>query len=71
MMEVVKTVSPNLLTSLYATLTGPLNTINKALQTGLTNLSCPAFNDLTYNGQPLWKGLQGQFPGAKINNSPL
>lgn len=70
-MEIMKTVSPNLLSSLYATIAGPLNTINNALHTPITNLACPAFNDLTIGGQPLWKALKNKYPGAKMSNSAL
>ncbi|GAM43054.1 hypothetical protein TCE0_044r17560 [Talaromyces pinophilus] len=62
--EIVKTVSPNALTNLYSTIAAPLELATNLVATTLLNLSCPAFEDMTYNGEPLWEGLQGAFPGA-------
>lgn len=67
-MEIVKTASPNLLSSIYSTVTGPLNTILNALNTPIANLACPAFNDLSVGGQPILTALKEQFPGATLKN---
>lgn len=69
--EVVKTVSPNLLSGIWATLAKPLEVITDALATPLLNLSCPAFNDLQVGGQPLWTALMNDFPGATMSKSAL
>jgi hypothetical protein len=69
--EVVKTVSPNALTNIFATIAGPLNLITNAIAAPLLNLTCPAFEDLTYQGQPVWRGLQNEFPGAAKANAAL
>lgn len=63
-LEVVKLASPNALTTIFATLAAPLELITNAIAAPLLNLSCPAFKDITYDGEPLWKGLQSAFPGA-------
>lgn len=63
-LEIVKTVSPNALTNIFATVAGPLELIANAIATPLLDLTCPAFKDITYQGQPVWQALQGDFPGA-------
>ena len=62
--EVLKTVSPDALTNIYSTVSAPLELVMSLIATSLLNLTCPAFEDMTYSGQPLWKGLQEAFPGA-------
>jgi hypothetical protein len=62
--EVVKTVSPSALTNIFATIAGPLQLITNAIAQPLLDLACPAFADITYDGQPVWQGLQSAFPGA-------
>lgn len=69
--EVVKTVSPNLLSGIWATLAQPLELITNAIDTPLLNLSCPAFKDLQIGGQPIWEALKNDFPGAMMSNSTL
>lgn len=69
--QVVKTVSPDSLSSLFATLAVPLNLLTDILGTVLTDLSCPSFQDLEYNGQPLWEGLVDAFNGAGKAGSAL
>ncbi|EED17824.1 oxidase, putative [Talaromyces stipitatus ATCC 10500] len=69
--EVVKTVSPNVLTNIFSTIAAPLELITNALATPLLDLACPAFKDITYNGEPLWEGLQSAFPGAGWANAVL
>ncbi|RAO70416.1 uncharacterized protein BHQ10_006428 [Talaromyces amestolkiae] len=62
--EVVKLASPNALTNIFATIAAPLELITNVISAPLLNLSCPAFEDITYNGKPIWEGLQSAFPGA-------
>lgn len=69
--EVVKLVSPNALTNIFATIAVPLELITNAISAPLLNLSCPAFEDITYNGKPLWEGLQSAFPGAEWAQAAL
>lgn len=69
--EVLKTVSPNALTNLYSTIAAPLELATNLVTTTLLNLSCPAFDDMTYNGQPIWDGLQSAFPGAGWSQAAL
>lgn len=69
--EVLKTVSPNALTNLYSTIAAPLELATNLVATAVLNLSCPAFEDITYNGQPLWDGLQSAFPGAEWAQAAL
>lgn len=69
--QAVKAFSPDSLSSLYATLAVPLDLLTDMLGTVLTDLSCPPFQDLEYNGQPLWEGLIDAFNGAGKAGSAL
>jgi hypothetical protein len=69
--EVIKTASPNMLSSVWATLAGPLQLLTNALATPLLDLACPALADLTLGGQPFWTVLENEYPGAKKANSSL
>ncbi|KAJ9249975.1 hypothetical protein DTO195F2_8345 [Paecilomyces variotii] len=68
-MEVLKFASPNSLSTLYRTLAGPLKALENVIMTPLLNLNCPAFKDLTMDGQELVPALIGKFPGAKMANA--
>jgi hypothetical protein len=71
-LQVVKTVSPNSLSNLFATLEKPLQLLTDALGTALTDVACPAFKDLEYGGKPIWDGLsQSKFGGVKKAGSSL
>ncbi|GKU06193.1 oxidase [Fusarium langsethiae] len=67
--EVVKTASPNSLSSLFSIVVPPLRFLADALSTALLDLSCHALKDLTVCGESFTKGMQKKFPGAKINAS--
>lgn len=69
--EVVKTLAPNSLSTLFSTIEAPLQLILDALGTALLNISCPAFEDLTVGGTPLQDALGGLFPGANASSSAL
>lgn len=69
--EVVKTLTPSILSNLFATVAGPLEMITDAVGAAILNMSCPAFADMTFDGQPLLDGLLGFFPGANLSQSPL
>jgi len=64
-LQVVRMASPNYLNNVYKTLEAPLNLINGILGTKLLSLDCPAWDELTLEGKPLWTALQDRFPGAK------
>lgn len=65
-LEVVRMASPNYLNNLYKTLEAPLELVNGILGTKLLSLdNCPAWDELTLEGKPLWDGLQERYPGAK------
>jgi hypothetical protein len=63
--------SPSYLSNLYATLDKPLKLITKIVSAPLLSLDCPAWDDLTMKGQPLWTVLEEKFPGAKRSQSAL
>jgi hypothetical protein len=70
-LQVVRMASPSYLNNLYATLDKPLKLITKIVSAPLLSLDCPAWDDLTMNGQPLWDALEARFPGAKQSNFAL
>lgn len=70
-MEVVKTMSPNSLSGLYRTLSVPLSLLTNAIATPLLDLACPAFADMTLDGQPYWQALQNIYPGALKSGGAL
>ncbi|KIX09441.1 uncharacterized protein Z518_00521 [Rhinocladiella mackenziei CBS 650.93] len=70
-LQIVKTVSPDSLSSLYATLAKPLELLTDALGSALEPLTCAPFEDLTYGGQPIWESLTHIFAGAERAGSPL
>lgn len=63
-MEVVKTLAPNSLSTLFSVLDVPLQLITDAVGAAILNFSCPAFKDLTIGGQSFEEGIQSTFPGA-------
>lgn len=70
-LQIVKTVSPNSLSNLFATLAVPLKLITDALGAAITPLTCPPFGDLEYGGQPIWDSLNEAFAGPGRAGSPL
>ncbi|KAF7558013.1 heme-thiolate peroxidase [Cylindrodendrum hubeiense] len=69
--EVVKTVSPNSLSTLFSIIEGPLSLITDTLGASILDLSCPAFDDLSVGGKSFEKGIKSKFPGAKLAGSVL
>ncbi|KAI4717666.1 Cloroperoxidase [Aureobasidium sp. EXF-10727] len=63
-LEIVKTFSPNSLSSLFKTLAAPLKLVNDAILDPLLSLNCPAFKDMAMDGTDLLSGLLGKYPGA-------
>ncbi|KAF7536945.1 heme-thiolate peroxidase [Neopestalotiopsis clavispora] len=63
-LEVVKTFAPNSLSSLFATLTTPLELINNAILDPILDLSCPTWDDLTVNGTDFLSFVTDKYPGA-------
>ncbi|KAF4451296.1 hypothetical protein F53441_5717 [Fusarium austroafricanum] len=69
--EIVKTVSPNSLSTLFSIIATPLRLITDALGLVLVDLTCPAFKDLTVGGKSFETGIKDKFPGAKKSSSVL
>ncbi|KAL1649395.1 hypothetical protein SLS61_006503 [Didymella pomorum] len=69
--ELLKTFLPNSLSPLLATLAGPINLVTDVLATPITSLACPAWEDMTKGGEPLWDIIQDKFPGASKAGSSL
>lgn len=63
-LQVVKTFTPNSLSSLFKTLEDPLKLVNDAILDPLLDLSCPAFKDMALDGTDLLTGLLNRYPGA-------
>jgi hypothetical protein len=63
-LEIVKTIAPNMLSSLFKTIGGPLDFLSAVLSAPLLDLACPAFVDLTAGGTDILKTLQEKLPGA-------
>lgn len=70
-LQVLKTGSPTMLSSLYSTVATPLALLNNAIATPMLNLSCPVFGDLKMGGTDLLSALQAKYPGAKKAASAL
>jgi hypothetical protein len=64
LLEIVKTVAPNILSSIFKTLEGPLDFLSTVLTAPLLDLACPAFDELTTGGTNILESLQTQLPGA-------
>ncbi|KAL1592611.1 hypothetical protein SLS60_011027 [Paraconiothyrium brasiliense] len=62
--EVIKTVSPGALSTIYKTLAVPLQMITDALAAPLLDLGCPAFEDMRLGGTDIFKELAQLYPGA-------
>lgn len=70
-LEIVKTFSPNALAPIFKTLEVPLKMVNDAVVGPLLDIGCPAFQDLTMEGDDFFTGLSGKYPGAKKSGSAL
>ena len=69
--EIVKTVAPNSLSTLFKIIEVPLKLVTDTLGAAILDLTCPAFKDLTVGGKSFEEGIQVQFPGAKLGASVL
>jgi hypothetical protein len=67
--EVVKTVAPNSLSTLFSVLSVPLKLVTDTIDIALLDITCPAFADLTVGGQSFQDGIQSMFPGAKTSHN--
>ncbi|KEQ75153.1 Cloroperoxidase [Aureobasidium namibiae CBS 147.97] len=63
-LQIVKTFSPNSLSSLFKTLEAPLKLVSDAVLDPLLSLNCPAFKDMEMDGKDLLSGLLTRYPGA-------
>ncbi|KAJ9134364.1 Oxidase [Pleurostoma richardsiae] len=69
--EVIKTVAPNSLSTLFKIIEVPLKLVTDILGTALLDVTCPAFADLTAGGKTLQEGVADLFPGANLTGSIL
>ena len=59
-LEIVKTVAPNMLSSLFKTLEGPLDLLTSVLAAPLLDLACPAYEELAAGGVDVLERLGGR-----------
>ncbi|KAK1978651.1 oxidase [Colletotrichum cereale] len=69
--EILKTVAPNSLSTIFTIVEKPLNMVTDAIGTALLSLSCPAFKDMEVGGQSLDEGLKAMYPGARMSGNVL
>jgi hypothetical protein len=69
--EIVKTVAPNSLSTIFSIIAAPLELITDAIGSTLLNLACPAFKDLTVGRQDFEDGIKDKFPGASLGSSVI
>ncbi|OBT55576.1 hypothetical protein VE04_04091 [Pseudogymnoascus sp. 24MN13] len=62
--EVLKTLSPNSLSTVFDIIEVPLQMLFDTVGAALLDLTCPAFKDLTVGGQGLGDAIESMFPGA-------
>ena len=67
--EVLKTLAPNSLSTVFAIIEAPLQIIFDALGSALLDLTCPAFKDLALGGTDLGDALDSLFPGVSKGSS--
>ncbi|EQL03987.1 oxidase [Ophiocordyceps sinensis CO18] len=65
-LEVLKTLTPTPLSSLYANFVIPIKMIKEAISPVFKGLDCPVVDDLAMGGTPIWDVIRGRFPGAKM-----
>lgn len=65
LLEIVKTIAPNMLSSLFKTLEGPLDFLTSILAAPLLDLACPAYAELTEGGTDVLATLAEKLPGAR------
>ena len=70
-LEALKTFLPNSLSPLLSTLAAPIDLVADVLAAPILSLACPAWQDLTEGGEPLWNVIQNSFSGAKKAGSSL
>ncbi|TVY45579.1 Aromatic peroxygenase [Lachnellula subtilissima] len=69
--QFVKEASPNMLSSLYATIGPILSTLTEALDVVFLSLDCPAYKDLSVNGTDLFSYFNATYPGAQLTNGAV
>jgi hypothetical protein len=69
--EAVRTLAPNLLSSLFSVLEAPLQLITDTLVSAPTNLACPALTDLKIGGQGFEDAIKTMFPGTRKSGGAL
>lgn len=64
--QALKEVSPNVLSSLYATVDPVLTALTSFADTLFLSLDCPAYKDLSVNGTDLLTYIKATYPGASL-----
>ncbi|KAI8168790.1 Dothistromin biosynthesis peroxidase dotB [Colletotrichum sp. SAR 10_70] len=69
--EILKTASPNSLSTLFSIIEVPLKLVTDAVGAAVLNLACPAFKDMMVGGKSFEDGIKDQYPGAKLSGNVL
>ncbi|KAL0936074.1 oxidase [Colletotrichum truncatum] len=69
--EILKTASPNSLSTIFSIIEVPLSLVTNAVGAAITNLACPAFADMTVGGKSFDEGMKLQYPGARLSGNVL
>jgi len=67
--QALKEVSPNVLSSLYATVDPVITALASLADTLFLSLECPAYEDLSVNGTDLLGFITATYPGASLGSS--
>jgi len=69
--QIVKTISPDALSTLYNVINGPLEVVTNALATPLLDMACPALGNMMQGGASWVDEVQSLFPGARASRGGI
>ncbi|RDW62500.1 hypothetical protein BP5796_10802 [Coleophoma crateriformis] len=69
--QALKEGSPNLLSSLYATIAPILSEVTSLADSVMLSLNCPAYKDLSVDGVDLFSYIKATYPGASMSNGAI
>ncbi|KAH7333514.1 Chloroperoxidase [Rhexocercosporidium sp. MPI-PUGE-AT-0058] len=69
--QFVKEASPNILSSIYATVGPALSQLTEALNVIFFSLDCPAYKDLAVSGTDLFSYFKETYPGAALSKGGM
>lgn len=69
--EILKTASPNALSTIFSILDVPLRLVTDTVGAAILNLRCPAFKDMMVGGKSFDEGIKSKYPGARLSENVL